>query len=63
MWNTDLTEACELDNLLLNAAVTVHSAEARKVGTCHNMFSNPKSFAGRNSRYSCTPPHRRLVAH
>mmetsp|Transcript_6966 Transcript_6966/g.20337 ORF Transcript_6966/g.20337 Transcript_6966/m.20337 type:complete len:626 (-) Transcript_6966:1013-2890(-) len=30
VWNTDLTEACELDNLLVNAAITVHSAEARK---------------------------------
>jgi succinate dehydrogenase (ubiquinone) flavoprotein subunit len=30
VWNTDLTEACELDNLLTNAAITVHSAEARK---------------------------------
>lgn len=30
VWNTDLTEACELDNLLINAAITVHSAEARK---------------------------------
>ena len=31
MWNTDLTEACELDNLLVNSAITMHSAEARKV--------------------------------
>jgi succinate dehydrogenase/fumarate reductase flavoprotein subunit len=31
VWNTDLLEACELDNLLTNAAITVHSAEARKV--------------------------------
>jgi succinate dehydrogenase (ubiquinone) flavoprotein subunit len=31
VWNTDLLEACELDNLLTNAAITVHSAEARTV--------------------------------
>ena len=31
VWNTDLTEACELDNLLVNSAITMHSAEARKV--------------------------------
>lgn len=30
VWNTDLVEALELDNLLTNAAVTMHSAEARK---------------------------------
>lgn len=35
VWNTDLTEACELDNLLVNAAITVHSAEARKVPPPH----------------------------
>ncbi len=28
-WNTDLVEALELQNLLLNAAATIHSAEAR----------------------------------
>ena len=30
VWNTDLIEALELANLLPNAAVTMHSAEARK---------------------------------
>jgi succinate dehydrogenase (ubiquinone) flavoprotein subunit len=30
VWNTDLVEALELRNLLANAAVTMHSAEARK---------------------------------
>lgn len=30
VWNTDLIEAMELENLLINAAVTMHSAEARK---------------------------------
>lgn len=30
VWNTDLVEALELENLLANAAVTMHSAEARK---------------------------------
>lgn len=30
VWNTDLIEALELENLLINAAVTMHSAEARK---------------------------------
>jgi succinate dehydrogenase (ubiquinone) flavoprotein subunit len=30
VWNTDLMETLELENLLINAAVTVHSAEARK---------------------------------
>jgi succinate dehydrogenase (ubiquinone) flavoprotein subunit len=29
-WNTDMVEALELENLLINAAVTLHSAEARK---------------------------------
>ena len=32
VWNTDLIEAMELENLLINATVTMHSAEARKVG-------------------------------
>ena len=32
VWNTDLCETLELENLLCNAAVTMHSAEARKVG-------------------------------
>lgn len=35
VWNTDLLEACELDNLLTNAAITVHSAEARTVRRQH----------------------------
>ena len=30
VWNTDLVEALELENLLISAAVTMHSAEARK---------------------------------
>jgi succinate dehydrogenase (ubiquinone) flavoprotein subunit len=30
VWNTDLIETLELDNLLTNAAVTMHSAERRK---------------------------------
>ena len=30
VWNTDLIETIELDNLLTNAAVTMHSAEQRK---------------------------------
>ena len=30
VWNTDLIEALELENLLMNAAVTMHSAEQRK---------------------------------
>ena len=30
VWNTDLMEALELDNLLMNAAITMHSAEKRK---------------------------------
>eukprot|EP00271_Cylindrocystis_brebissonii_P023230 TRINITY_DN9523_c0_g1_i1.p1 TRINITY_DN9523_c0_g1~~TRINITY_DN9523_c0_g1_i1.p1 ORF type:complete len:637 (+),score=123.77 TRINITY_DN9523_c0_g1_i1:256-2166(+) len=29
-WNTDLVETLELENLLINAAITMHSAEARK---------------------------------
>ncbi|XP_024367744.1 succinate dehydrogenase [ubiquinone] flavoprotein subunit, mitochondrial [Physcomitrium patens] len=29
-WNTDLIETIELENLLINASVTMHSAEARK---------------------------------
>ena len=31
VWNTDLIETMELENLLINAAVTMHSAERRKV--------------------------------
>ena len=30
VWNTDLVETMELENLLINAATTIHSAEARK---------------------------------
>merc|ERR1712113_1295829 len=30
VWNTDLIETLELENLLINAAVTMHSAEQRK---------------------------------
>jgi succinate dehydrogenase (ubiquinone) flavoprotein subunit len=30
IWNTDLVEAMELDNLLINASITMHSAEQRK---------------------------------
>jgi succinate dehydrogenase (ubiquinone) flavoprotein subunit len=30
IWNTDLVEAMELENLLVNASVTMHSAEQRK---------------------------------
>ncbi|KAJ7294454.1 hypothetical protein O6H91_Y256500 [Diphasiastrum complanatum] len=30
IWNTDLTETIELENLLINACITMHSAEARK---------------------------------
>lgn len=30
VWNTDLVEALELENLLINGSVTMHSAEARK---------------------------------
>jgi succinate dehydrogenase/fumarate reductase flavoprotein subunit len=30
IWNTDLIETMELENLLMNAVATVHSAEARK---------------------------------
>merc|ERR1712046_376536 len=30
VWNTDLIEAVELQNLMSNAAITMHSAEQRK---------------------------------
>ena len=30
IWNSDLVETLELQNLMLNAMMTVHSAEARK---------------------------------
>lgn len=30
VWNTDLIEALELENLLINSAITMHSAEQRK---------------------------------
>ncbi len=33
IWNTDLVETLELENLLINAATTIHSAEQRKVRT------------------------------
>jgi succinate dehydrogenase/fumarate reductase flavoprotein subunit len=42
VWNTDLMETMELENLLINAAITMHSAERRKVrgvvgwGICAN---------------------------
>ena len=35
VWNTDLVEALELENLLINAAITMHSAEQRKVRVPH----------------------------
>ena len=41
VWNTDLVETLELENLLTNAAVTMHSAEARKVSfyaVLHDLF-------------------------
>ncbi len=31
VWNTDLVETLELENLLINASITMHSAEQRKV--------------------------------
>lgn len=30
MWNTDLVETLELQNLMLNAVQTIHSAEQRQ---------------------------------
>ena len=30
VWNTDLMETLELENLLINAAITLHGAEQRK---------------------------------
>jgi succinate dehydrogenase/fumarate reductase flavoprotein subunit len=30
VWNTDLMETLELENLLINAAITMHGAEQRK---------------------------------
>jgi succinate dehydrogenase (ubiquinone) flavoprotein subunit len=30
VWNTDLMEAMELENLLINSSITMHSAEQRK---------------------------------
>ena len=30
VWNTDLMEAMELENLLINASITMHGAEQRK---------------------------------
>lgn len=37
VWNTDLMETLELENLLINAAITMHSAEQRKVRhQCHH---------------------------
>ncbi|KAF6134101.1 hypothetical protein GIB67_035655 [Kingdonia uniflora] len=30
IWNSDLIETIELENLLINACITMHSAEARK---------------------------------
>lgn len=41
VWNTDLIETMELENLLINAAITMHSAERRKVGMMfHSMQSS-----------------------
>jgi hypothetical protein len=34
VWNTDLIETMELENLLINAAITMHGAERRKVRAC-----------------------------
>lgn len=41
VWNTDLCETIELENLLTNAAVTMHSAEARKVCFCFALLPVP----------------------
>lgn len=58
VWNTDLCETLELENLLTNAAVTMHSAEARKVRLalllCCSMCSC--SMLG-TLRHSGTPVH------
>ncbi len=40
VWNTDLCETLELENLLTNAAVTMHSAEARKVSLTAGLLTS-----------------------
>ncbi|GFS36555.1 succinate dehydrogenase 1-1 [Actinidia rufa] len=63
IWNSDLRETFELENLLINACITMHSSEARKKAERHMLMKilccYGKGF--RSLRWSLTPqPSRRL---
>ena len=53
VWNTDLVEALELENLLINATITMHSAERRKESRGAHAHAGARA-AGR--RLAETPP-------
>ena len=59
VWNTDLLEAVELENLLINAAITVHSAEQRKVRPSSTGVRNKS----RSSSYDCSQYKSEEVKH
>lgn len=44
MWNTDLIESLELENLLITAAQTMHTALARKVYITFPCFLGLSSY-------------------
>jgi hypothetical protein len=57
IWNTDLVEAMELENLLINAAITMHSAERRKVRRGGDGAWRPLQGAVSVSRVGCSKQH------
>lgn len=54
VWNTDLMETLELENLLINAAITMHSAEQRKVRRDSSLVACVRACMGACMRLGCT---------